>query len=52
MAETLCEDEGLTYINGYDDPPIMAGAGTIGIEIIDDVPCVDAVVIPVGGGGK
>lgn len=52
LAETLCEDEGLTYINGYDDPPIMAGAGTIGIEIIDDVPCVDAVVVPVGGAGK
>jgi hypothetical protein len=52
LAETLCEEEGLTYINGYDDPPIMAGAGTIGIEIIDDVPCVDAVVVPVGGAGK
>ena len=39
------------YINGYDDPPILAGAGTMGIEIIDDVPCVDAVVLPVGGAG-
>jgi threonine dehydratase len=38
-------------VNGYDDPPIIAGAGTIGIEIIEDVPCVDAVVVPVGGGG-
>eukprot|EP00555_Chaetoceros_dichaeta_P006234 CAMPEP_0198256140 /NCGR_PEP_ID=MMETSP1447-20131203/6127_1 /TAXON_ID=420782 /ORGANISM="Chaetoceros dichaeta, Strain CCMP1751" /LENGTH=500 /DNA_ID=CAMNT_0043942713 /DNA_START=5 /DNA_END=1507 /DNA_ORIENTATION=+ len=50
-AETLVESEGLTYINGYDDPPIVAGAGTMGIEIIDDVPCVDAVIVPVGGGG-
>jgi len=52
FAETLCKEEGLTYINGYDDPPIIAGAGTIGMEIIDDVPCVDAVVVPVGGAGK
>jgi len=41
----------LEYVNGYDDPPIIAGAGTIGIEIIEDVPCVDAVVVPVGGAG-
>ena len=50
-AESLAENEGLTYINGYDDPQIIAGAGTIGMEIIDDVPCVDAVVVPVGGAG-
>mmetsp|Transcript_6328 Transcript_6328/g.11951 ORF Transcript_6328/g.11951 Transcript_6328/m.11951 type:complete len:493 (-) Transcript_6328:117-1595(-) len=51
FAETLVDSEGLTYINGYDDPPIVAGAGTMGIEIVDDVPCVDAVVVPVGGAG-
>jgi len=51
FAETLVESEGLTYINGYDDPSIIAGAGTIGIEIIDEVPSVDAVVVPVGGAG-
>jgi len=50
-AEKLMEKNGLTYINGYDDPPILAGAGTIGIEIIDAVPDVDAVVVPVGGAG-
>jgi len=50
-AETLMKSEGLQYINGYDDPPIVAGAGTIGIEMIDDVPNVDAVVVPVGGAG-
>lgn len=50
-AETLVQSEGLTYINGYDDPPIIAGAGTIGIELIDDVPNVDVVVVPVGGAG-
>mmetsp|Transcript_35853 Transcript_35853/g.83592 ORF Transcript_35853/g.83592 Transcript_35853/m.83592 type:complete len:102 (+) Transcript_35853:463-768(+) len=51
FAETLVKSEGLTYINGYDDPPIVAGAGTIGIEMIEDVPHVDAVVVPVGGAG-
>ena len=51
-AKTMVESEGLTYINGYDDPPIVAGAGTMGIEMIDEVPCVDAVVVPIGGAGK
>ena len=32
-AETLVQQEGLTYVNGYDDPPIIAGAGTIGMEV-------------------
>lgn len=32
-AEGLCLEEGLTYVNGYDDPPIIAGAGTIGMEV-------------------
>lgn len=50
-AKTMVESEGLTYINGYDDPPIVAGAGTMGIEMIDEVPCVDAVVVPIGGAG-
>lgn len=50
-ADTLVTSEGLDYINGYDDPAVLAGAGTIGIEIIDDVPDVDAVVVPVGGAG-
>ncbi|CAB9505570.1 L-threo-3-hydroxyaspartate ammonia-lyase [Seminavis robusta] len=50
-AESVVQNEGLTYINGYDDPEICAGAGTIGIEMVDDVPDVDAVVVPVGGAG-
>jgi threonine dehydratase len=50
-AEMLVEKEDLHYINGYDDPPILAGAGTIGMEIMNDVPCVDVVVVPVGGAG-
>ena len=35
----------------YDDPAVLAGQGTIGLEIIEQVPDVDAVVVPVGGGG-
>lgn len=51
FAETLVASEGLKYVNGYDDPAILAGAGTIGIEIIDDVPDADYVIVPVGGAG-
>jgi len=41
----------MKYINGYDDREIIAGAGTMGIEILEQVPDVDAVVVPVGGAG-
>ena len=41
----------MTYINGFDHPHIIAGAGTMGLEIINQVPDVEAVVVPVGGGG-
>jgi threonine dehydratase len=41
----------LKYINGYDDPEIIAGAGTMAIEILEKVPDVDVVLIPVGGAG-
>ena len=39
------------YVNGYDHPDILAGQGTMGLEIMEQVPDLDAVVIPVGGGG-
>ncbi len=44
-------EHGYTYIHGYDDPAIIAGQGTMGLEILEQVPDVEAVVIPVGGGG-
>jgi threonine dehydratase len=50
-ATRLGKEKGLTYINGYDDPAVLAGQGTIGLEIIEQVPDADAVVVPVGGGG-
>merc|ERR1719508_389128 len=41
----------MMYINGFDHPNILAGQGTMGLEILDQVPDVDAIVVPVGGGG-
>jgi threonine dehydratase len=40
-----------TFIHAFDDPHVMAGNGTIGLEVLEDLPDVDAVVIPWGGGG-
>ena len=45
------EAEGYIFIHPYDDPEIIAGQGTLGLEIIEDLPEVDTVVVPVGGGG-
>ncbi len=50
-AMTLAEAHGFTYINGYDDPAIIAGQGTMGLEILEQVPDVDVVIVPVGGAG-
>jgi len=49
-AKSLAE-QGMTYVPGFDDADIIAGQGTIGLEILEDVPDVDVVIIPVGGGG-
>src|SRR2546421_1702871 len=51
QADKIAAEKGLAYIDGYDDPAIIAGQGTMGIEIIDQVKDVDAVVVPVGGSG-
>jgi threonine dehydratase len=50
-ADQIAPEQGLTYINGYDDPAIIAGQGTLGLEIAVQVPEVDAVIVPIGGGG-
>jgi len=42
---------GMTYIPGFDDPEVMAGQGTIGLEILEDLPDADLILVPVGGGG-
>ncbi|KAF5301204.1 hypothetical protein FQA39_LY10790 [Lamprigera yunnana] len=51
VALKLAKRHGYTYINGYDHPDIMAGQGTLGLEIVEQVQDIDAVVIPIGGGG-
>ena len=50
-AEELVSDEGLTLVPPYDHPMIIAGQGTVGLEIAADMPTVDTVLVPVGGGG-
>jgi len=50
-AKELVRDEGLTYVHPFDDAQLIAGQGTLGLEIIQDWPDVDAVVVPIGGGG-
>jgi len=50
-AEELVAREGLTLVPPYDHPVIIAGQGTVGLEIADDLPNVDTVLVPVGGGG-
>ena len=51
LADRLVVDEGLAYIHGFDGAEVIAGAGTLGLEILDQVPDADAIVVPVGGGG-
>lgn len=45
------EERGLTFVHPFDDPDVLAGAGTTGLEIVEDLPDVDVVLVPVGGGG-
>jgi threonine dehydratase len=47
----IAKEKGFAYIDGYDDPAIIAGQGTMGLEIVEQVPDLDAVIIPVGGAG-
>ncbi len=51
QAPRLAKERGLTMVNPYDDPLVIAGQGTIGMEIVKDLPQVDTVLVPVGGGG-
>jgi threonine dehydratase len=49
--EEHLERSGATLVHPFDDPLVMAGQGTVGLEILEDAPTVDVVVVPVGGGG-
>lgn len=50
-AREICAAEGLTLVHPYDDPVIIAGQGTVGLEIASEIPDVETVLVPVGGGG-
>jgi threonine dehydratase len=50
-CERLMRERGLVLVHPYDDPLIIAGQGTIALEMLDDVPDLDMLVIPIGGGG-
>jgi threonine dehydratase len=53
FAEAMrqCAEQELTFIHPFDDPDVMAGQGTIGLELLEQVPQLEAVVVPIGGGG-
>ena len=50
-AKELVRTQGLTYVHPFDDEQLIAGQGTLGLEIVQDWPDVDAIVVPIGGGG-
>jgi threonine dehydratase len=51
QAQRFAADSGAVFISPYDHPDVVAGAGTIGLELIEDDPELDAIVVPIGGGG-
>jgi threonine dehydratase len=50
-AEALARERRLTFVHPYDDPKVIAGQGTIALEMLEDAPDLDLLVIPIGGGG-
>ncbi len=50
-ALRLAEVDGMTFLHPFDDPDVIAGQGTIGLELLEQVPNLEAVVVPIGGGG-
>jgi len=50
-ARELVRTQGLTYVHPFDDAELIAGQGTLGLEIVQDWPEVDAIIVPIGGGG-
>ena len=51
LATDCAREQGLTYIHPYDDPMIIAGQGTIALEMLASVPDLDVLIVPIGGGG-
>jgi threonine dehydratase len=51
VAERLRDEEGLTFVHAFDDPMVIAGQGTLALELLADAPPLDAVLVPLSGGG-
>ena len=50
-AREVAAEEGLTLVHPYDDERIVAGQGTVGLELLQDIPSLDVLIVPIGGGG-
>ena len=50
-ALRICEEEGAAFLHPYDDPEVIAGQGSLGLEILSDLPYADMIIVPAGGGG-
>lgn len=50
-AQRCAQETGASFLHAFNDPAVIAGQGTIGLELLDQIPDVEAVVVPVGGGG-
>jgi threonine dehydratase len=50
-ARELALEKGFVFVHPFDDPRIIAGAGTVGLEMLEDAPDLDTIIVPIGGGG-
>jgi threonine dehydratase len=50
-ATRICENEGMVFLHPFDDAAVMAGQGTIALEMMEQIPGLEAVIVPIGGGG-
>ena len=51
VARRIAREQGAIFIHPYDDPRVIAGQGTVGLEMVEEFPALDALIVPVGGGG-
>ena len=51
ISKAFQQERGLTFVHTYDDPLVVAGQGTVGLEIMEQLPEVEAILVPIGGGG-
>jgi threonine dehydratase len=51
IAEAYAREQGAVYVSAYDDPVVIVGQGTVGLEVMEDLPGADLLLVPVGGGG-